>query len=403
VTASIEIVEPSRTSPSPAFDGFGALIAPKGVEEFFGEYWEKRPFFVARDDPEYFASLLTMRDMDEYIGTRAFHASDIRLVREGKDTGFEEYSKDGVADRHKMLKAFKDGTMLLFSHLNRHHLPLAELISRCEAETHLPMRSNVYLSPPDSQGFKLHWDTHDVLVLQIAGSKRWHIYDSPLGLPHEEHMRELKSWIPRAKKDTELVLRPGSVLYLPRGYIHGAEAEDDHSLHITIGLRSLTVMDIVLGEFKRASLQDLNMRKVAMFDDYRSEQAIESARQALRRVIENMDIENAANDVYKSFIQSRQPPARNALLGLTERQPLDHGTGLRLRRHALFNFFKAEGTISVAVDGAVVTLPEGAEAALEHIRREDSFTPASLPGLEHESRLIFAQSMLDCRLVERVP
>ncbi|WP_142125976.1 hypothetical protein [Pseudoxanthomonas sp. 3HH-4] len=162
-------------------------------------------------------------------------------------------------------------------------------------------------------------------------------------------------------------------------------------------------MDIVLGEFKRASLQDLDMRKAAMFDDYRSEEAIEAAREAMRRVIESMDIENAANDVYKSFIQSRQPPARNSLLGLIEHRPLDHGTGLRLRRQALFNFFKAEGTISVAVDGAVVTLPGGVEAALEHIRREDSFTPESLPGLEHESRLIFAQSMLDCRLVERVP
>lgn len=120
------------------------------------------------------------------------------------------------------------------------------------------------------------------------------------------------------------------------------------------GLRSSTVMDIVLGEFKRVSLQDLDMCKAPMFDDYRSEEAIEAARQAMRR-------------------------------------------------QARFNFFKADGTVSVAVDGAVVTLPEGVEAALEHIRREDSFTPESLPGLEHESRLIFAQSMLDCRLVERIP
>lgn len=398
---SIEIIDRTLDRAPALLDGFESLVGPKSRQEFFDQYWEKKPFFVQRDNPDYFSSLLTMADMDEYIGTRAFHQSDIRLVKQGKDKDFDAYSKDGIADRTKMLHEFRNGTMLLFSHLNRHHLPLAELISRCEAEIRVPMRSNVYLSPPQSQGFKLHWDTHDVLVLQIAGSKRWHIYDSPLELPHEDHMRELPEWIKRARKDTELLLKPGSVLFLPRGYIHGAEAEDEHSLHITIGLRSLTVADIVLAEFRRSSLLDIEMREVAMLDDFEDEAKLVAAKRALRRVVESMDIEAAAIEVYKTFIRSRQPPARNALLSLTERTSIDHATELRLRKHALFKYFKAVDSVSVAVDGTVVTLPAGVEPALDHIVNHDTFTPECLPGLEHESRLIFAQSMLDCRLVER--
>ena len=32
-------------------------------------------------------------------------------------------------------------------------------------------------------GFKAHFDTHDVFVLQIEGCKRWTLYDTPIELP----------------------------------------------------------------------------------------------------------------------------------------------------------------------------------------------------------------------------
>lgn len=397
---SIEIIEAQSDGGRFEFQSFESLIAPKSRDDFFENYWETRPYLVSRNIPGFFDSVLRLADVDEYLGTRAFHRPDIRLVRRGKDRNFDDYSKDGIADRAKVLREFRDGTMLLFSHLNRHHLPLAELLSRCEAQIHVPMRSNVYLSPPNSQGFKLHWDTHDVLVTQISGSKKWHIYDSPFELPHEDHKRDLQAWIGKAKKLAEVVLHPGSVLFLPRGFIHGAESEHDHSLHITFGLRSLTVADIVLGEFRRRSLLDLEMRKVALLDDFADEDKLERARATFRRVVGEMDLEDAANDVYKSFIRSRQPPARGALLDVTHGRELDHDKPLRLRGDALFQTFSSGDTISLAVDGVVVKLPAGVQQAIDYVVEQRDFTPRALPGLEHESRLILARTLLDCRLVE---
>jgi ribosomal protein L16 Arg81 hydroxylase len=400
MSSPIEIIEAQSRDQKFRFETFASLVWPKSREQFFDDHWEKKPFFVQRDIPGFFDTLLRLEDVDEYLGTRAFRQPDIRLVKQGKDKNFEEYSKDGVADRAKVMQAFRSGTMLLFSHLNRHHLPLAELVSRCEAETHVPMRSNVYMSPPGSQGFKLHWDTHDVLILQVSGSKRWHLYDSPLVLPHEDQMRELKDWVGKANKLTEVVLRPGSVLFLPRGYIHGAESESEHSLHITLGLRSLTVADIVLAEFRRKSLLDVDMRKVARFEDLEDEERLEMAKNALRRVIEQLDIAAAANEVYKSFIRSRQPPARGVLTGAIAHTELDHGTELQLRDGALFQTFRSTDTLSLAVDGAVVELPLGVEPAVQHVIANRTFRASELPGLEYESRLILAKTLLECRLVE---
>jgi ribosomal protein L16 Arg81 hydroxylase len=35
----------------------------------------------------------------------------------------------------------------------------------------VPAQTNIYLSPPNAQGFGTHFDSHDVFVLQVAGSK----------------------------------------------------------------------------------------------------------------------------------------------------------------------------------------------------------------------------------------
>ncbi|MFE7801970.1 JmjC domain-containing protein [Nocardia sp. NPDC057440] len=42
---------------------------------------------------------------------------------------------------------------------------------------------NAYLTPRSSQGFATHCDTHDVFVLQIAGTKRWSVFDAEVALP----------------------------------------------------------------------------------------------------------------------------------------------------------------------------------------------------------------------------
>jgi ribosomal protein L16 Arg81 hydroxylase len=395
----IEIMEADGAR-RPVFESFDSLIHPKSRDEFFGQHWETKPFVLKRNIPGFFDEVLALADVDLYLGTRAFHEPDIRIVKNGKDSKFDDYAKGGIADRAKVMQQFRDGAMLVLSHMNRHHLPLAELLSRCEAQTHVPMRSNVYLSPPNSRGFKLHWDTHDVLILQISGSKRWHLYDSPFDLPHEDQKRRLKKRIDEANKLTEVVLEPGSVLFLPRGFVHGAESENEHSLHITIGLRSLTIGDVILRAFRRDSLLDPEMRKIALLDDFSDEARQQHARTVLRRVIENMDIEAAANDVYRSFIRSRQPPVRGALMDTIKDAGIGHEERMRVRADALFQTFRNEDGLSLAVDGVVVKFPSGVEEAIDYVRTRKEFTPGSLPGLEHESKLILARALLECRLVE---
>ena len=55
---------------------------------------------------------------------------------------------------------------------------LAALCRAMEKAFSSHFQANVYLSPPNAQGFGTHFDSHDVFVLQVAGSKIWTLSSS---------------------------------------------------------------------------------------------------------------------------------------------------------------------------------------------------------------------------------
>lgn len=85
------------------------------------------------------------------------------------------------------------------------------------------------------QGFAPHFDDVDVYILQVEGAKRWRVYSPLLGhaLPRYSSRDFEDAEIGQPLLDT--VLRPGDLLYLPRGTIHQAAAlEEQHSMHLTV-------------------------------------------------------------------------------------------------------------------------------------------------------------------------
>ena len=110
-----------------------------------------------------------------------------------------------------------------------------------------PTQANA-ITPPNSRGFD-HYDVHDVFVLQAAGQKRWivhePVHDDPLpSQPWTEHRAAI---IERVSGDPviDTVLSAGDALYLPRGWVHSAQALDTTSIHLTIGVSALTCLDVV--------------------------------------------------------------------------------------------------------------------------------------------------------------
>lgn len=98
--------------------------------------------------------------------------------------------------------------------------------------------ANLYLTPPDSQGFAPHFDDIEAFVVQVEGRKHWKLY-KPRN--KEEELPRFSSRNFNEECDSlgepilDVILAPGDLLYFPRGTIHQAKAvEEEHSLHVTI-------------------------------------------------------------------------------------------------------------------------------------------------------------------------
>lgn len=115
------------------------------------------------------------------------------------------------------------GFTLNLPHMARLSSNIALLSQRLgRAFGNLNVSTNLYVTPSTSQGFEVHFDDHDVFVLQLSGQKEWYIYlPTVIDLPPLYSRR----FTPDASIfDSSLrhVLSPGDVLYIPRGFAHAA-------------------------------------------------------------------------------------------------------------------------------------------------------------------------------------
>lgn len=110
--------------------------------------------------------------------------------------------------------------------------------SKLQEYFHCMIGTNVYLTPPNSQGFAPHYDDIEAFVLQLEGSKHWRVYAPRTP---QEHLPRVSSknfsQDEIGKPILDVKLEPGDMLYFPRGFIHQAETvEGKHSLHITVSM-----------------------------------------------------------------------------------------------------------------------------------------------------------------------
>src|SRR5215210_3142553 len=104
------------------------VLSPIELDAFFGDYWEQRPLVVARNQPEYYAELFSMRDVDYIISSTDLRHPAIRLVKNGSDIPLRQYATDvpwsgdvfaAVPDIDKVFAAYRQGATIILQAL--HH------------------------------------------------------------------------------------------------------------------------------------------------------------------------------------------------------------------------------------------------------------------------------------------
>ncbi len=157
------------------------LVHPYSADEFFSGYFESERLLIQRNRPDYFAELLALDDVDRIITTLEMRYADLCVVNADSKIEISDYvNPDNTINIGRVFQLHAAGATIILNHLHRRHPQLAELCASLELEFSAPFQTNIYLTPSQAKGFKAHFDTHDVFVLQLTGSKNWRVYNTPV-------------------------------------------------------------------------------------------------------------------------------------------------------------------------------------------------------------------------------
>lgn len=151
--------------------------------------------------------------------------------------------RPGVAPGHHVLEVGPLTGLLssqwttIINSADRYEPELAALCSDLTLATGAAINTNIYLSFGEAEGFGPHWDSHDTLIFQVHGAKRWSVFE-PLVLSAQ------RPWTGRDVSDRPVwagVLEVGTALLVPRGWGHQVEGSEDLTIHYTVGINRLEV------------------------------------------------------------------------------------------------------------------------------------------------------------------
>ena len=229
---------------------FGIAHKPRDNEHqkspaqvFFEDVWQKQPTIYVRSDDK--TSSIISFDWDD-IATMLQHCTS---SEDSTDPPLFFQNGIPITDPHTIynanpFSAYLDGCSIIVNHADFHHQKIAGLCDNLQ-QTFPHAYANAYLTPASSHAVKAHADDRDVLVIQVFGKKKWKVYENvPIQYPFtKEQVGKYGNKVDSTVLDgglcfnnKEMVLSPGDVLYLPRGYVHEASCEDEPSFHITVAL-----------------------------------------------------------------------------------------------------------------------------------------------------------------------
>jgi len=221
------------------------LLAPVTVDEFLSRHWLKEHLFC-RGAAGRFADLISWADINTILAHHWRETFRFRLARQGRDLDPASYADlDGFTPRIRardLAEHLRRGATLSFDAIDEVHEPLTALARAFEAFFRGGTKINIYAGWRPVHGLDLHRDNQEIFILHLDGRKRWLLYGR--SIEHVDARALADTSIPPAGAVLDEILRPGDLLYIPRGCYHLAVPIEEPALHLTLGVKNPRGMDL---------------------------------------------------------------------------------------------------------------------------------------------------------------
>ncbi|MEU2664752.1 cupin domain-containing protein [Micromonospora sp. NPDC007220] len=402
--------------PAVPSEASAALARCVSVEpaKFAAAHWGRTPLLSRADElPNRagFTDLLSPADADELLSRRGLRTPFLRIAKDGQLVPAARFTGGGgagaeIADQvldERVLELYAGGATLVLQGLHRTWPALTDFTRELGTAVGQPLQVNAYLTPAGSQGFATHYDTHDVFVLQVDGRKHWRIHPPVLPDPLEK-----QPWGGRADEvaatadgpaTLDVVLAPGDALYLPRGWLHSAQAQESSSLHLTVGVRALTRYALV-EELLALAAEDPRLRATLPFGtDVADPDAIEpeltETVEALRDWLLRADPAAVAARLRQRAWPAARPAPIRPLAQAAALAALDADTRLVPRPGLRWRLTPRGDQVALVLFDRTITLPASCAPAVHALLGAGSVRVGDLPGLDDDAdRITLARRLL---------
>lgn len=374
----------AQTRAAPGLESLTRMLEPNAPEEFLDSSWGVN-FLHVRGSAERFAHMMPWGHLSEILSRHRLDFPRLRLVRDGKSLPVTSYLRHATSGKQKapiprlksagLARELREGATLVLDAVDELSEPVEELAKGLELFFRERVQVNLYAGWQTSRGFDLHWDDHDVFILQVTGRKRWSVYGQTRPYPLVNDIEKAQK--PEREPLWEGTLEDGDLLYIPRGWWHVAVPLAEPTLHLTVGVHNRTGLDFLRWFSERVRASETFRRDLPRLAS--PAERAEHAAHLREELLAAWD-ESLIERFYEDLDARAEPRARVGLpwVATPDAAPPEASTVVRLLAPRPFRLEAAGGTVEFDSMGHRWRFAEDALPVLRALAERRACTVAEL-------------------------
>jgi hypothetical protein len=383
------------------------VLGPVTESDFFGHYWEKTPLHISRSSTEHFVSLVSIDTLESMLSSQALYYPSVQLTQSNRTIDISEYSDDSRRIlAHRLIERHHVGATVVISKAHEKIESLANFRRDIQSELKLRCQTNVYLSPTGQQGFNAHFDSHDVFILQVAGTKTFNFYEGGVELPFQHDGFQAGEHAVGALTQS-IPLEPGDTLYIPRGVMHDAVATEQTSLHITLGVYAITLRDVLMEMTQTLTNDELIYRKSvpreiqSLFSKVKGTAGDESAENNILRILKPEltceGLKSALSSIEDATAIDSAPSTAGVLA--TSPKSFTESTVIQINHAQLIGIESSSEIIRLRTHGQILEFTHPLSMAVEQLLTAEPIVMGNLAGLDNDQKQALCTRLLYANLL----
>lgn len=248
---------------------------PLGNNHFFSNNFRKK-YLHKREFINDANSVVSLEILDDMLSkSNIWNNKNFKMMLDQKTLNFNDYSSLSIditgsnnrPDVDKVQKLVSKGASIILNDIEKYNTNLLKISDELQRLTQGRCQGNLYFSMASHKAFGPHFDLHDVFAFHFEGEKLWNIYENIEDSPINHHFFHISSEerIKRAGKLVEQVtLKPGDLLYIPRGQYHDALASKNGAIHVAFGLTYFKPIDLMSSLWEKFILNDFMRQDIQL-------------------------------------------------------------------------------------------------------------------------------------------